>query len=81
MEATGVEAMRAKMTVTQVTRHETHDLVTFEPRYSDTPEDNSFAQATPSGKIELQIDNTQLLGKLNPGEQFYVDFTKIKPAT
>ena len=38
-------------------------------------EDNTFAQATPSGTLELCIDNPKAQGQLKPGMKFYVDLT------
>lgn len=39
-------------------------------------EDNTYARHTPSGQITLDITNPDLLGKLAPGQKFYVDFTE-----
>lgn len=41
-------------------------------------EDNTYSLWTPSGKIELVITNPALIDKLNPGDQFYVDFIKVE---
>ena len=72
-------AMRAKFTVTEVTRkHWGGDHVKFGAVYSDNAEDNTFAAATPSASAELNIDNEALKGQFNPGDQFYVDFTPIE---
>lgn len=38
-------------------------------------EDNDFARWTPSGKVELTIQNPALFGKFEPGQKFYADFT------
>ena len=67
--------MRAKLTVSSVTDNGYSDVVKFGCLYSQTPEDNSFAKATPSGSCELTIDNPALRGQLKPGQKFYVDFT------
>ena len=47
---------------------------------STNDEDNSFAKATPSGKIELRIANKGLHGVYQPGDTFYVDFTPVPKA-
>lgn len=53
--------------------------VVLEPRYDDTiPEDVRFQKATPSGRIEMQIDNPAAVAQLVPGKQFYVDFTPVE---
>ena len=38
-------------------------------------EDNTFARFTPSGSLSLTVNNPDLLGKIKPGQKFYVDFT------
>ncbi len=60
--------MRAKMVVNQVTDNGYSDVVKFSAVYggSTNAEDNSYAKATPSGSLELQIDNPALRGKLKP---------------
>lgn len=42
-------------------------------------EDNTFAKATPSGEIWLQIDNPSAQGVIKPGTYFYADLTVIEP--
>lgn len=45
-------------------------------------EDNSFASATPSGKMELSIDNKEVHGFFKPGKSYYVDITEVpEPAS
>jgi len=39
-------------------------------------EDNTFARYTPSGGLELTINNPNLTGRLKPGQKFYLDFTE-----
>ena len=43
-----------------------------------TPEDNAFAKATPQGDARLVIENETLHGFFQPGDEFYVDFTKAE---
>jgi hypothetical protein len=38
-------------------------------------EDNTFARYSPSGELTISITNPNLLGKFNPGDPFYLDFT------
>ncbi len=40
-------------------------------------EDNSFSSATPSGKMELQIDNKAVHGFFQPGKMYYIDITEV----
>jgi hypothetical protein len=75
--------MRAKMRVKTVLGSETSPMqqVVMNPVCGSYPfgpngesEDNSFARWTPSGEVQLTITNPDLIGKLKPGQEFYVDF-------
>lgn len=73
-----MKTIRAKMQVQEI-------AVTT---YSETPkltpvfgggtnaEDNTYSKATPSGKLELQIDNPAAKGFFVPGKKYYVDITE-----
>lgn len=37
-------------------------------------ENVSFAKATPSGTVELLVDNPEVFGFFEPGREFYVEF-------
>jgi len=74
--------MRAKMKVSSVEATEYGEVIKAAPVCGDTPfgtngesEDNTFARFTPSGSLLLTINNPDLLGKIKPGQKFYVDFT------
>lgn len=41
-------------------------------------EDNQFAEASPSGKIEMQISNQQAIDIIKPGRKYYIDFIPEK---
>lgn len=74
--------MRAKFIVESVTRYELSEQLTMRPVYADKygskgeTEDNDFARYTPSGELKMAVNNPDLLGKINPGEKYYLDFTK-----
>ena len=75
--------MRAKMSVASVLKNGYSDIIEMQAVYggSSNAEDNTFASATPSGSIKLQIDNKALRGVYEPGDTFYMDFTPVpKPA-
>lgn len=40
-------------------------------------EDNTYANFSPSATCEITVANPALIGKLNPGEFYYVDFTPV----
>ncbi len=74
--------IRAKMEIASVEATTYQDLVKWNAVYGGTSnaEDNSYASATPSGKIELCITNKNVMGQLKPGKKYYVDFTEIDEA-
>lgn len=84
--------MRAKMQVVEVVRsgwQNGPDFVgqdrvkmtavaakSYPPDGSD--EDNTYAKASPSGELTLTIANPALVGKIQPGRKFYLDFTEAE---
>ena len=78
--------VRAKFTVSQIIETKygpqpeaSYKTVILEPRYDQTiPEDVRFLLATPSGRMEMRIDNPKALEQFIPGKSFYVDFTEVK---
>ncbi len=51
--------------------------VTLMPQYDeDIQEEQRFAKATPSGSIQLYVDNPPAENSLELGKLFYVDFTE-----
>jgi hypothetical protein len=74
--------MRAKMQVHRVERFQGGDKVKMAAvagngSYPEdgSDEDNTYAKFSPSGELELTIANPALLGKIEPGQKFYLDFT------
>jgi hypothetical protein len=54
------------------------NLIVLEPRYDpDLPEDQRYMSATPSGKVELRVDNPAALAEFAVGQAFYLDFTPV----
>lgn len=37
-------------------------------------EDNTYARFTPQARLTMTINNPDLLGKVEPGQKFYLDF-------
>lgn len=78
------KVMRAKMQVQKVERFPQSDRVsmicvaakTYPEDGSD--EDNTFAKFSPSGELSLTIANPALIGVIEPGKKFYVDFTEAE---
>lgn len=74
--------MRAKLKLTKVERFETAEGWTFAAVCKSsaypadgTDEDNTFALFSPTADLKMMCTNPALLGKFNPGETYYVDFT------
>lgn len=45
-------------------------LAMYDP---ETPEDQRYAKATPSGSLTIQVDNPAVV--FEPGKSYYLDFT------
>jgi len=41
----------------------------------DSPEDQSYSKATPTGRIQITVDNPAALEQFELGKAYYVDFT------
>lgn len=75
--------LRAKFIVQDVNRSidnegkPSQEHVRLRPVYSSDPESENaqWSKWTPSGSIELHINNTAAFGRLPLGKEFYVDFT------
>lgn len=77
--------MRAKFSVTEVKTFEGSETVRMMPVTGKEPfgpegesEDNTYARYTPSGSLELTINNPTLRGKFTRGQTFYADFTEAE---
>lgn len=75
--------MRAKFVINEVKRHENIEQLSMsavckDGGYDETglDEDNTFAKFSPAGQLTLTVANPALFGKFNPGEKYYLDFTK-----
>lgn len=77
--------MRAKMYVNKIEQlmhgteiiHMTPVVAKSYPN-DGTDENNTFAKWTPSGSLQLNITNTELIGTFKTGTEFYIDFTPVK---
>lgn len=70
--------IKAKVTVYQVEalgEPKYAEQVLMRPVYSDSEENKSFSEATPSGSISLSITNKDAWGFFVDGKEYYVDFT------
>lgn len=81
--------MRAKMIVTEVHRSGFPNGTEFQKQdrikcvavaaknypADGSDEDNTYAKFSPAGEISLTIANPKLIGMIEPGQKFYIDFT------
>lgn len=76
-----MEKTRCKFLVTAITRTNwspTGATLKLDTVYDSTiPEDQRFAKATPSGHIEISVDNPAAVEFLELGKAFYVDFVPV----
>jgi len=72
--------MRAKLRLTDITDfgENVSKRVRFACIYDATiPDDQRFQKATPSGTVELYVDNKEALSGMKVGASYYVDFTEV----
>jgi hypothetical protein len=72
--------VRGKFKVTAVTQRDSYAPyveIEMSAVYTGSPEDNSYASATPSGSIKMTVTNPEAIDKLPVGKSFYVDFTPV----
>ena len=71
--------VRGKFQVTKIAKTSYGSTeITLTPNYdSSIPEDRKYAKSTPSGTIQLSVDNPPAVEYLALGEFVYVDFTKV----
>ncbi len=43
----------------------------------DSKENQSFAEATPSGNLEIYVNNPAVIGTFEPGDYFYLDIIPV----
>lgn len=71
---------RAKFCLYSLTNYGTDRAMKaeFRTQYDSTlPEDIAFNKFTPSGNIEMLIDNPKVMEQLVIGKSYYLDFTPI----
>lgn len=71
--------VRAKFKVVEITKYSNSGVgkVVLMPVIGDSEENKKFWEMTPSGRVELGIDNPEALTSFDFGE-YYLDFTKAE---
>ena len=74
-------SIKAKMVVDSIThRQHGNASVRLECQYDESiREDQRFYDATPSGHIEMTINNPAVIEKLQPGKAFYLYLEEVDP--
>lgn len=78
--------VRAKFKVTEIVNRQfspgySQKTIVLQPEYDQKiAEDVSFQKATPTGRMEMQIDNPDAIAAMPVGAKFYVDFTPVSAA-
>ena len=75
-----MSAIRGKFQVVSIkhfTSKNTWSEVELQAIYGGTPEENTYAKATPSGTITMTITNPEVVALLAPETKFYVDLTPV----
>jgi hypothetical protein len=77
--------MRAKMKVVAVDRQDGFENLLFSAvcKSEGYPEDgsdenNTFARWTPTAYLSMTINNPELFGSINDGEEYYLDFIRAE---
>jgi hypothetical protein len=72
--------IRAKFVVQEITTTNWGGTkVLMRPEYDEKlAEDQSYAKATPSGELWMQVDNPIALNELTLGRKFYLDFIPVQ---
>ena len=75
-----MKTVRAKFHCNSVQSDEYGELVKLSAVYGnddkDNEENNQFAEATPSGDLEMMISNPGAKGFIKEGKSYYLDFTE-----
>ncbi len=74
------QTVRAKFRLVSITEHADWNAKTlkFQALYDDSiPEDRRFAAATPTGTLEMTVDNPSALERFKLGEYYYLDSSPV----
>lgn len=70
---------RCKFVVEKVTAYQgNYEQITLNAVYGGanaSAENQSFAAATPTGKLEITVNNPTVIGQIKPGQYYYLDLT------
>ncbi len=70
-----IAKMHCEAVVKDENPHWPNEQVRLRAVYSDSPENKTFAAATPSATVELNISNPEAFGAFEEGREYYIKFT------
>jgi len=78
--------IRAKMVVTSIEdfggNEKNPKKIKLHCQYDQSiPEDQRFSESTPTGNLEMYVNNPIVLDIMKPGKSFYLDFTEVSQDT
>lgn len=73
-----MEKVRGKFSCTKNVESPYGNEVSFWALYSNSPEDNSYSKATPSGNINMIVSNPEAAKFFEAGKSYYLDFSKCE---
>lgn len=78
-----MSVIRCKMSCREIATHGSNGVVTqedirFEAVTGDNSENESWSKATPSGTINISVNNPAAIGQFKLASNYYVDFTSVE---
>lgn len=73
-----METVKGKFTCTKAVKTTYGTEVSLWALYSNNPEDNSYAAATPSGMLTMMVNNPSAEEFFKEGQKYFLDFTKAE---
>ena len=71
--------VKAKFEVVEVRHTNYGEVIILQPRYDmSIEEDVRFNKATPTGRIELTVNNPNLKGEFELGQKFYINMKLLE---
>ncbi|MDH4451381.1 MAG: hypothetical protein QE265_12455 [Rhodoferax sp.] len=70
--------VRAKFKVESLTKSESGSSIKLRPVTGGSPENEKFFKYTPFGEINIGTVNPKAAAQFEPGNEFFVDFTKAE---
>lgn len=78
-------SVRAKFRVAEITdlgyQKKIKLTVVYEGALGENEENKRFTKATPNGECWMSVDNPYAADQFAVGEEWYADFTRVKPLT